>query len=79
MFWFALQALVVDAKAYGNVARFMNHSCAGNLNKHVRTTASGTAFKKLFLLIVAFYQSTYQTLYDYIDALTISLVMILDI
>ena len=30
------QALVIDAKAYGNVARFMNHSCDGNVTKHVR-------------------------------------------
>ena len=30
------QALVIDAKEYGNVARFMNHSCDGNVTKHVR-------------------------------------------
>eukprot|EP00904_Undaria_pinnatifida_P002305 jgi/Undpi1/12075/HiC_scaffold_4.g01773.m1 len=30
-----VEALVVDAKEYGNVARFMNHSCDGNLTKHM--------------------------------------------
>lgn len=28
--------MVVDAKDYGNVARFMNHSCDGNLIKKVK-------------------------------------------
>lgn len=30
--------MVVDAKTYGNVARFMNHSCDGNLIKKVGAT-----------------------------------------
>lgn len=30
-----VEQMAVDAKDYGNVARFMNHSCDGNLVKKV--------------------------------------------